>query len=648
MAFIRRKSKKKQDKSAPPKRRRFRFLLWSFRLAFWASFAFAVLVAYAWVSLGGEKGFRIPTREPGILLLADDGATLAERGAFFGDEVRIDELPDYVPNAIIAIEDRRFRMHFGVDPLGLARAIYSNIRAGRVVEGGSTLTQQLAKNLFLEQDRTISRKLQELVLALWLEFKFTKDEILQLYLNRVYFGGGAIGIEKAARHFFGHSASELTLSEAASLAAVLKAPTRLNPEANPKANAARAAEVIKDMLQAGFISELDAKTAVISPAQVKKPEGISATQYIVDWILEQLPEFIGKYDQSLIVETTIDLKLQKTAEAAVRQQLSNQGSKQNAAQAAVILMDPQGKLRAMVGGRSYQKSQFNRATKARRQPGSSFKPFVYLTAMEQGYNPMSFEVDAPLQLGKWRPENYKKQYLGEVTLTEALVQSINTVAVRLALKLGPENIVATAKRLGIASPLEANPSLALGTSALTPLEMASAYAAFANGGKGIVPHVVKRISLRDGTILYERHGSGIGQVMDPQALGNMNYMLRQVVERGTGHAARIQGLDLAGKTGTTQDYRDAWFVGYSSAYVCAVWVGNDNNSPMKRVTGGGLPTQIWRDIMLQAHQGRNVASLPGEPSGPPLTQLRSPMPQIMNMFKRVFEAPVDFLRQWAE
>ena len=647
MAIIRRKSRESKKKSEAPPKRRFRFLLWAFRISFWSSLAFAALVAYAWISLGGEKAFRVPTREPGILLLADDGTSLAERGAFFGDEVRLDELPEYVPNAVIAVEDRRFRLHFGADPIGLARAFYNNFRAGRVVEGGSTLTQQLAKNLFLQQERTYSRKLQELVLALWLEWRFTKDEILQLYLNRVYFGGGAIGIEKAAQNFFGHSASQLTLSEAASLAAVLKAPSRLNPEANPKANAERAAEVINDMLEAGFISELDAKTAIISPAQTRPPEGASATQYIVDWILEQLPELIGKYDQSIIVETTIDLSLQKAAEKAVRQHLANEGKKLKASQSAVVLIDPQGRLRAMVGGRSYQKSQFNRAAKARRQPGSSFKPFVYLTALERGFTPMSIEMDAPLQLGKWRPENYKKQYLGEVSLNEALVQSINTVAVRLALKLGPENIVATAKRLGIASPLEANPSLALGTSAVTPLEMATAYSAFANGGSGVVTHVVKRISLRDGTLLYERHGSGIGQVIDYQSMGSMNFMLRQVIERGTGHQARIAGLDVAGKTGTTQDYRDAWFIGYSPQFICAVWVGNDDNSSMKRVTGGGLPSLIWRDIMLEAHKNKPASPLPGEAPAPPVAEFRSSVPQIMNMFRRAFEAPADFLRRWA-
>lgn len=612
MGLLRRKRAKAEAEPKAKPRRRFRLVSWLATLLLWSFIGMAGLFIYAWASLGGDHIFSVPEREPGILLLASDGKPLAERGAFLGDEVRIDELPDYVPDAIIAIEDRRFRSHFGLDPIGLGRAIWVNLKAGRVVEGGSTLTQQLAKNLFLKQERTYGRKLQEMVLALWLEARYSKDEILQLYLNRVYFGGGAVGIEKAAQKFFGHSARELTLSEAASLAAVLKAPTRLNPQADAKANAARAAEVIKDMLEEGFINEMEAKIALLSPATARKPEGVSANQYIVDWVMDQLPDLIGKFDQSIIVETTIDRQIQVAAERAVRNRVGKEGAKLALSQAAAIVLDARGEVRAMVGGRSYVKSQFNRITQARRQPGSAFKPFVYLTAMEQGLNPMSTEVDAPIRIGNWQPENYKKQYLGEVSLTEALAQSINTVAVRLALRVGPENVVATARRLGIASELEANASLALGTSSITALELASAYAPFANGGYGVVPHVVKRITTRDGTLLYERRGSGIGQVVSPAAVGAMNFMLREVVARGTGTAAAIPGIDMAGKTGTTQDYRDAWFIGYSANYICAVWTGNDDNSPMKRVAGGGLPATIWKDIMLKAHEGLPYKPLPGE------------------------------------
>jgi penicillin-binding protein 1A len=590
----------------------FRFMAWGVMLCLWALIGLAGLTAYVWFSLDQQGLFRVPEREPGMILLASNGEVIAERGTFFGDEIRIDELPAYVPEAVIAIEDRRFRKHFGIDPTGLARAALANFRAGRIVEGGSTITQQLAKNLFLKPERTVQRKLQELILAIWLEAKYTKDDILQLYLNRVYYGAGATGIEKAAQKYFRKSARDLTLGEAAILAGVLKAPATYNPINHPKAARARASRVINDMVEAGFITTTEAGDALSNPAAAKPVEYISAAQYLVDWVAEQIPDLIGKLDQSIIVETTLDQNLQKIAEKAVRQRVIKEGAKLNVSQGAAVVLDMRGAVLAMVGGKSYIRSQFNRAVKAKRQPGSSFKPFVYLTALDQGMTPNSVQIDEPVRFGDWQPENYKRKYLGRVTLEKALALSLNTVAAKLAVQVGPQNVVTTAHRLGINSELVPNASIALGTSEVSLLEMTSAFAPFANGGAAVVPYVVSRIISRDGTIIYERQGEGLGTVVDGWSLGAMNSMLRAVIRSGTGRRAAIEDHDIAGKTGTSQDYRDAWFLGYSAYLVCGVWVGNDDNSPTSKVTGGTIPAAIWKDIMEPAHAGLQYASLPGE------------------------------------
>ena len=586
----------------------FTALSWLMTLGLWGTLVAAAVIGYAFLSLDKQGLFRIPEREPGMILLADDGNVLAERGSFFGDEVRLDELPAYVPQAVIAIEDRRFYQHFGVDLLGLLRAGFTNLQARRVVEGGSTITQQLAKNLFLQPDRTIERKFQEMILAFWLESKFTKDEILQLYLNRVYYGAGAVGIERAAQRFFSRSAREVNLAQAAILAAVLKAPSAYNPINHPDRATARARLVVNGMVEAGFITRSEADRSATLKTAVKVSNYLPATQYIVDYVSEQLPDLIGKYDQSIVVETTIDRKLQTAAERSVRRHLEREGAKLNATQAAVVTMNGLGDIKAMVGGRSYAKSQFNRAVKAKRQPGSAFKAFVYLTAIEQGATPESVEVDEPVQIGTWSPENYRRQYLGPVSLTRALALSLNTVAAKVAQAAGPDNVAATAKRLGILSPLQANASIALGTSEVTLLELASAHVPFSNGGFAVIPHVVSRVTTRDGKVLYQRHGGGPGKVVNLYELGAMNTMLREVVLNGTARRAALPGHDVAGKTGTSQDYRDAWYIGYSAQFLTGVWVGNDDNSPTKKVTGGSIPAAIWVDIMGPLH-----ASLPSEP-----------------------------------
>jgi len=593
-----------------------RTVAFMFRLSVLAIIIAGLGFGYAWMSLDQKGLLQIPEREPGIMLLAVDGSILSERGAFFGDEARLAELPAYVPEAIIAIEDRRFQSHFGVDPIGLLRAVIENVRAGHVVQGGSTLTQQLAKNLFLKPDRTIQRKLQEVVLAIWLETHFSKDEILQLYVNRVYFGGGAVGIEKAAQTFFGKSARDVTLSEAAILAAVLKAPTNYNPITHPDAANARARDVLSDMVDEGFITKSEASRAIDEPASVKASDYVPATQYVVDYVSEILPLLVRDYDQSIVVETTIDPTLQVRAERSLRTRLNEDGVKLGATQAAFVMLDPAGGIKALVGGKSYVKSQFNRVTKAKRQPGSAFKPFVYLTALEQGYSPDSVEIDEPIKIGNWEPENYKHKYLGPVTLTTALAQSINSVAAKLAYNVTPQAVAATARRLGITSDLGENASIALGTSEVTPLELTAAFVPFANGGAPVQPFIVTRISTRGGEVLYERHASGLGQAVAGFDLGALNKMMRAVVTEGTGREAQFGDFEIAGKTGTSQDYRDAWFIGYTAEYIAGVWVGNDDNSPMSRVTGGSIPTAIWRDVMEPAHDGLPHLPLPGERESP--------------------------------
>jgi penicillin-binding protein 1A len=597
----------------PRRRRRSAFRLFSLFLAllFWAVFAGTVGLGYLWMSLDQKGLFQIPAREPGIMVLAEDGTVLAERGAFFGDDVRIADLPAYVPQAIIAIEDRRFRSHFGVDPLGLTRAMVENLRAGRVVQGGSTLTQQLAKNLFLKPDRTMGRKAQEAVLAMWLETQFTKDEILQLYMNRVYFGAGAVGIEKAAQKYFGKSARDVTLAEAAILAAVLKAPTTYNPMTNPEAATKRSREVLNDMVDAGFIDAGEAQMALTAPATVRASDYVPATQYIVDYVGETLPQLVPNYDQSIMVWTTINPDIQQTAERSLRRRLAQDGPKFNVSQASFVMLDPSGAIMAMVGGKSYVKSQFNRATKAKRQPGSAFKPFVYLTAIERGYGPDSVEVDEPVRFGDWGPENYGHKYEGPVTLTKALALSLNTVAAKLAFNVSPAAVIATAHRLGITSDLVDNASIALGTSEVTLLELVSAFTPFANGGSVVQPYIVTRITTRDGALLYERSGDGLGQVVSNYDLGAMNHMMRAVVTQGTGRSAQFGDFEIAGKTGTSQDYRDAWFIGYSAHYIAGVWAGNDDNSPTQKMTGGSIPAAIWKDVMEQAHAGLANLPLPG-------------------------------------
>jgi penicillin-binding protein 1A len=605
------REKKKRRRSAKRRSGFGRLFYWGFVLSLWALIAGIGALVWIGIHLPPIQSLEIPKRPPSVLILGANGATLATRGDMGGAAVPLRELPDYVPKAFVAIEDRRFYSHHGVDPLGIARALVADVLRRGASQGGSTITQQLAKNLFLTQERTVSRKLQEIALALWLEHKYSKAEILELYLNRVYFGAGAYGVEGAAQRYFGKSARQLTIAEAAMLAGLVQSPSRLAPSHNPDGAERRAAVVIADMADQKMITADAAKLALAHPARAVPQAGGGSANYVADWVMDAVDDLVGKFDDDIVVQTTIDPALQSAAEQALVDVLNAKGDKFNIGQGALVAMTPEGVVRALVGGRNYGDSQFNRAIDAKRQPGSSFKPFVYLTALEHGLTPDSVRDDAPISVKGWKPENFEHDYAGPVTLTQALANSLNTVSVRLTLEFGPEAVIRTAYRLGITSMLEPNASIALGTSEVSPLEMVSAYATFANGGLAVSPHVVERIRTADGKALYDRSQPPLGRIVDARYIGMINTMLHETLVSGTARGASLPGWAAAGKTGTSQDYRDAWFFGYTAHLVTGVWLGNDDNAPTKRAVGGGLPVDVWSRFMRVAHQGVTPTPLPG-------------------------------------
>ncbi|WP_369720395.1 transglycosylase domain-containing protein [Bradyrhizobium sp. LLZ17] len=605
-----------------------RLVYWGAVLSLWGVIAVVGVVVWVGAHLPPIQSLEIPQRPPTIQIVGMDGSMLAQRGEMAGANVSLKDLPPYLPKAFIAIEDRRFYSHFGIDPIGILRAAVTNVLHHGVSQGGSTLTQQLAKNLFLTQERTMARKLQEAELAIWLERKHSKNEILELYLNRVYFGSGAYGVEAAAQRYFGKSAKNVTIAEAAMLAGLVKSPSRLAPNRNPEGAEARAQIVLAAMADAKFITDAQAQASIGHPSYNVKPVGAGTINYVADWIGEVLDDLVGQIDQSITVETTIDPKLQSVAEAAIIDELAAKSVKFNVSQGALVAMTPDGAVRAMVGGRNYAESQYNRAVTAKRQPGSSFKPFVYLTALEQGLTPDTVRQDAPIEVKGWKPENYTHEYFGAVTLTQALAMSLNTVAIRLGLEVGPKNVVRTAHRLGISSKLEPNASIALGTSEVSVVELVGAYAPFANGGFAVVPHVVTRIKTLDGKLLYMRPADERNQVIEPRYVAMMNTMMRETLISGTAKKAEIPGWPAAGKTGTSQDYRDAWFIGYTANLVTGVWLGNDDNSPTKKATGGGLPVEVWSRFMKTAHEGVPVAALPNSQAGWGLSNLAQAASQV--------------------
>lgn len=584
---------------------------WSFVLGLWGGIALVAILGYFAATLPQSTTWNIPQRPPNAKIISADGQLIANRGLTGGASITLNDMSPYIPQAVIAIEDKRFKSHFGFDPIGFTRAMVTNIRAGRLVQGGSTLTQQLAKNLFLKPERTIERKVQELILAFWLETKYSKDEILELYLNRVFFGSNAYGVDAASRRYFSKSASDVTLAEAALLAGLLKAPSRLSPARNPKLADARAEVVLGAMRDQGIITPKEAKTAINVRAEKAKRFWSGSEHYVADYVMDRIPDLIGELRDDVIVETTVNMEMQERAGEVISETLEENGKARKVSQGALVSMTTQGGILALVGGKEYSESQYNRATEAKRQPGSAFKPIVFLAALEAGRTPESVRQDAPVRIGKWTPVNYDRKYRGPVTLDLALTKSLNTVAAQLVMEVGPKNVVETAQRLGIKSKLTPNASIALGTSEVTLLELTSAYAPFANGGERVEPYVIRRISDKNGKVLYERKQKPIAAVVRQRELGMMNAMMRNVVTKGTGKAASLGSREAAGKTGTTQSSRDGLFIGYTANIVTGVWYGNDDNSATNKVTGGSLPAQSWQQYMAAANSNYELANLPG-------------------------------------
>jgi penicillin-binding protein 1A len=564
-----------------------------------AVLAVVLLAAFGWLALTlPVTGPPDPPR-PSLLLESTDGRVFATRGAFRGAPVDLAALPPHLADAVLAIEDRRFRSHLGVDLRGIGRALVANLTAGGVREGGSTITQQLARLLYLSQERTLRRKLQEAMLAVWLELRLSKDEILERYLNGVYFGAGAYGVEGAARRYFRKPARELSLSEAAMLAGLIQAPSDYAPTRDLAVAQERASVVLGAMVDAGVLAQETADAARASPAvPVVEPEAVPGRAYFADWLAGEAGELLGPLSADYAVRTTLDLELQALAEQVIEAHLAAEGAEKRVSQAALVALGADGALLAMVGGRDYRESQFNRATQARRQPGSLFKLFVYLAAFEAGLTPDTVLVDEPVQVGDWQPENHSGRHMGPVELRTAFALSLNSIAVKLIQEVGPERVIEVARRLGIASPLEPNPSLALGTAGTTLLEITRAYAAVATGRLDVTPYGIAAV--RGGEQVIDLRPRPVAEPAPPMPWRReLLDMLLATVRSGTGRAAALD-RPSAGKTGTTQGYRDAWYVGFTADAVVGVWVGNDDASPTARVSGADLPARIWHDFMQQA------------------------------------------------
>lgn len=611
-----RRGKASLAREKKPKKRRSRtggFLMgifyWGFVFCLWAGIAVIGVVVYYGAQLPSSNTWAIPDRPPNIRILAADGSLISNRGQTGGEAVTYRELPYYVPAAIIASEDRRFMSHFGVDPIGLLAVAAESIRARGVTRGASTITQQVAKNLFLTPDQTLGRKVQEMILSIWLEQNYTKEEILELYMNRVYFGAGATGIEAAAQTYFGVSARNLSLGQAAMLAGILPAPSAYNPKSNPERAKERQRLTLNSMAEEGYITREEATAAQIDPNQSVRTRVAGSESYVADWVESLMTAYIGEIDTDVVVQTTIDWKMQKDAEFIVKELVASEGPKRGFNQGALVAMDVDGTVRAMVGGVDYQASQYNRAVTAKRQPGSTFKPFVYLAAMEKGYTPDTLAEDAQFEYNGWSPRNASGKYAGTVTLRQGLAYSLNTIAARLAIDVTPQAVIDVATRMGISSHLTAVPSIALGTQEVNLLELTGAYAPFANGGMGVIPNVITKIETKDGKPLYEASDAGPGRVIAPNVLDEMNDMLETAVEVGTGKGANLNGWQFGGKTGTSQNARDALFVGYTAAMVTGVWLGNDNDTKTT-LSGGNVPAVIWSEFMTKAHAGKQIAQIP--------------------------------------
>ncbi len=567
-------------------------------------------------------------RQYSIVFTDKNGTFVGRRGILQNDAIPLDEIPQHLIKAVLATEDTRFFDHWGIDPGGILRAFITNVRANGVVQGGSTITMQLAKNLFLSPEKSLKRKVHEAFFALWIEARLSKREILKLYLDRAYLGGGAYGVEAASQFYFGKSVRDVTLYESAMLAGLFKAPSKYAPHINIEKSRSRANLVLDRMVSAGMATEGEVFAARKKPANIVTVASAGAPSYYLDWAFEQAEKVLKEQNLEneyvINVKTTLDLDMQKKAQDTITAMVNLNGGVRKFDQAALVSMSVDGAVRAIVGGKDYEASQFNRATKALRQPGSSFKPIVYLAALRSGYTPSSVLVDRPINIGGWRPKNYGKSYSGRVTLLNALRRSINTIPVQIAQIIGRKKIIETAKLMGLKRKLISTPSLPLGTSEMTVMDLTGVYATLANDGRKTTPYAVLEITRPDGTLLYSRKqdNQDAEQVLEASKVEELNYMLSRVVEAGTGRRARLTFADVSGKTGTTQAYRDAWFLGYTSRLVTGVWFGNDDYSSMNRVTGGSLPAQTWREYMIQAQIDKSPGLIPGV-----ATKIRTPIAQ---------------------
>ncbi|MES1199392.1 MAG: PBP1A family penicillin-binding protein [Pseudomonadota bacterium] len=580
-------------------------------------------------------------RQPSITFLDRNGQVIGTRGPSYGQRIGLHTLPAYVPQAFLAIEDRRFYEHQGVDRMAVLRALLANMRAGETVQGASTISQQLARNLFLSPAQTMNRKLREMVLASRIERRLTKDEILELYLNRVYLGDQAYGVDAAAHRFFGKNAADLTIAEAAMIAGLPKAPSNLAPTVNLQAATDRQHTVLMAMVEAGFITEEQRQQALAQRIRVvARVNNERAFGYAFDLAVQQAHQLVQSDSPDLVIQTTIDPDVERAAATSISRNLGNRAFGRRPLQASFMAMDRSGAIRALIGGTNYGASKFDRVVQARRQPGSSFKAFVYTTALERGLDTEDVRFDEPVVFNGWRPHNYDESYRGAMTLRTAFALSINTVSAEVTNEIGPENVAAVARRMGITTMPEANKpvplSISLGSVEVTLWDMTSAFSAFMTDGMHVEPYIVEAVRDSGNHVLYQRRPpASFPRVLAPEVAERMTSMMGAVVLRGTGTAARLGDRDVAGKTGTSTDYRDAWFMGYTADYVAGVWIGHDDYTPMARITGGTIPAVIWADVMRVAHRNIESHPLPGieQPaSSPEQVEMASFFDSLANAF----------------
>ncbi len=600
---------------APQKRRRGSFY-WRFTLSF-----ASLLILFSVIGGAYFGAIVLPQLEddlmhpamlntPSIRVLDRNGHELGARGGRYAAIVPLQDLPPYLIDAVLQIEDKRFYSHWGVDVIAIGRALYTNVMAGRVLQGGSTITQQLAKNLYLTNERTLKRKLKELLFTFWLESHFTKDEILTLYINRMYMGAGNYGMQAASEFYFNKDIRAVSLSEAALLAGLTKAPSEYAPTSSLKRAHARAREVLTAMAKSNHYDSRIIRQSMANPARAREQIPLPESQYFTDWVAGEAKRLIPDFNGAIFVTTTLDPELQKLAEQAIHTTIEEQGEKYSVTQGAMVTMEQDGAVRAMVGGARYLSSQFNRATQAKRQPGSAFKPFVYVAALEKGLRRENYISDAPITIGDWSPKNANKKYRGQVSIGDALKFSINTATVRLTQKLGRGRVARTARKFGFSTPIPAHASIGLGTAEVTLLDLTRAYIPFQ--AEGFLPkaHGITEITDSEGRILYS-HNDAPKRVIKRSTARRMTYMLYQVVASGTGQRAAIGGRAAAGKTGTTQSHRDVWFVGYTQDYVTGVWYGNDDEAPMTKAYGGNIAASSWAHFMKGAYKGKRLTALTG-------------------------------------